>query len=242
MTTNNPHEMCRETVDPLDGPAHLDGRLTRSDGGNRVDGPDFTVPRAPVRGRCTRSQLFVLGATVIAVVALAACGGGSSSNASAGTTASNTTATAGAAGSGSLAAFRACMAGHGITLPQRSGTSSGTPPSTSPGGSRPAGGGGAASRFSTPPPGVNAATYQAALTACRSTLPTGGSGASSSAFQAYRTCLGDHGVTVPSSGGLSGINTTDPKVVAAMTACKALRPAGGSGGGSSAPSTTIAGS
>jgi hypothetical protein len=195
------------------------------------------VRRETVAFRSASARTLVLAGVLIAVVVLAACGGGSSSS-SAGSASTTPSSTGGAAGSGSLAAFRACMSGQGISLPQRSGTSTGTPPSTSPGGTRPAGGGGGTSRFNTPPPGVNASTYQAALNACRSTRPTGGTGASGSALQAYRSCLGDHGVTLPSSGGLSGLSKTDPKVVAAMNACKALAPTGGAGSGSS---TTIAG-
>jgi hypothetical protein len=244
MTTNNPDELHRDTVtDPPDCAVHLNDPIKRPGGNNPLSGPDSTAARAPARGRRARAPMLVLTGTLIAAVALAACGGGStsSSSGSTSTTPSSTTAAAGAAGSGSLAAFRSCMTGQGITLPQRSGTSSGTPPSTTPGATRPAGGAGGASRFNTPPPGVNAATYQAALNACRSKLPTGGSGASSSALQVYRSCLGDHGVTLPASGGLSSLNQTDPNVVAAMNACKALVPAGGLGGGSSTTTTTIAG-
>jgi hypothetical protein len=219
MATHTPGEIRPETI-AREGAVHLDGR-------------------ASVRARCTKARMVVLGGLLVAVVALAACGGGSSASGSA--SASSTTVVGGAAGSGSLAAFRACMTGQGIILPQRSGTSTGSSRSTTPGATRPAAGSRGTSRFNTAPPGVNAATYQAALNACRSKLPTGGSGARSSAFQVYRSCLGDHGVTLPSSGGLSGINQSDPKVVAAVNACKALVPAGGFGGGSATTSTTIAG-
>jgi hypothetical protein len=116
------------------------------------------------------------------------------------------------------------MAAKGITLPTRNRSSDGTPPSSfTPG----TGGGGFGARFSTPPPGVNAAQYSAALNACRSQLPNGGNFANSSAFQAYRSCLQDHGVSMPARGGFGSLNRNDPKIAAALKTCRALLPSRG---------------
>jgi hypothetical protein len=41
---------------------------------------------------------------------------------------------------------------------------------------------------------------------------------------AYRNCLSEHGVTA--STGPNALNSADPTIAAAMTACQALRPAG----------------
>jgi len=103
------------------------------------------------------------------------------------------------------------------------------------------------------PAGVTQAQYQAAQQACRSQLPTGGfggfGGANSAQLAAYRNCLQLHGVTLPTggaaggqppasnqtstsagsttppAGGFGGLNTSDPAVQAALTACASLRPA-----------------
>ena len=183
--------------------------------------------------------MVVLGSVLVAVVVFAACGGSSSAASSSGSSSTSSTVAGGATGTGRLSAFRSCMSAQGITLPQRSANATGTPRTTTPGETRPAGGfGGGSARFNTPPPGVNAATYQAALNACRSKLPTGGGG---TAFAAYRSCLSDHGVTLPTSGGLSGVNRSDPKVVAATNTCKALLPTGSFRAGSSTPTTTTGG-
>jgi hypothetical protein len=78
-----------------------------------------------------------------------------------------------------------------------------------------------------------------------------GGGANSAEFAAYRNCLQLHGVTLPTggqraggqpdatgqtapsgstppAGGFGGLNTSDPTVQAALTACMSLRPAQGS--------------
>jgi hypothetical protein len=141
-------------------------------------------------------------------------------------------------------------------VPARNRTGNGGPPSTTPGETRPArtpGGGGGfaggfANRFNTPPAGVDPAKYKTALAACKSKLPTGGGGGgfqNNTAFQAYLSCLKDHGVVLPTgaAGGAGGTTSTtapgttsttfnrnDPKVVAAMKTCAPLRPATGFGG------------
>jgi hypothetical protein len=148
------------------------------------------------------------------------------------------------------------MSSHGITLalPTRP-SGNGGPSSTTPGETRPARpnggnggtggggfGGGFANRFNTPPAGVDAAKYKTALAACKSKLPTfGGGGQNNTAFQAYTSCLKDHGVTLPTQGGSGSLNRNDPKVKAAMTTCAPLLPAGGfRGNGSTTTSTAPA--
>jgi hypothetical protein len=208
-----------------------------------------------------RARLAKLGGLVAAGLALAACGGGSSSPAGANTTApaASTTTAGGAGGAGfgaALTAFRTCMSGHGITItvPTRGRNANGGPPSTTPGETRPAGGGGFgggfANRFATAPAGVDAAQYATAYADCNSKLPTGtGNGAlqNNSAFQAYVSCLLDHGVKLPTTsttvaGGTTPttatgatsttpttFNRNDPKVQAAMKTCRPLLPTRGTG-------------
>lgn len=202
-------------------------------------------------------RIAALGCLLAAGLVLAACGG-SSHSASASTTpssgATSTTTAGGANGRGAaaqaaLTAFRTCMSSHGVTVTLPTGGrnrgAGGTPPSTTPGETRPArpnggagfggGGGGFANRFATAPAGVDKTKYAAAYTVCKAKLPTfsglggGAGGANNSAFQAYRSCLSDHGVTLPTSGGAGNINRNDPKVVAAMKTCAPLLPAGGFG-------------
>jgi len=196
-----------------------------------------------------KMRLAALGGFLAAGLVLAACGGGSS-HAAASTNVTTTT-TAGGNGGGrgaALAAFRDCMSSHGVTLPTRPRTDGG-PPSTTPGETRPPGdgngpggfpgfgGGNFAGRFATPPAGVDPTKYKAALAACASKLPTRGVNLpNNSAFAAYRSCLKDHGVTLPTSGGGS-FNRNDPKVQAALATCRPLLPAGGFGG--STTTTTI---
>jgi len=171
----------------------------------------------------------LLGGALIAVLALAACGG-TSHAASASTNNAATTTTPGGRGfrnSAALSAFRDCMASHGVTLPQRprNGDANGN---RTPGSSRPSGRGlGGGGFFNQAPPGVTATKYQSALSACRSKLPTGGGFRNGSAFQAYRSCLQDHGVTVPAQGANRGsFNRNDPKVQTAMKTCAPLLPQG----------------
>ena len=188
----------------------------------------------------SKQRWILLAGGLAAVLLLAACGGGSHSAAA--TTNNNGTAAGSNASSpgGRLSAFRTCMANHGVTLPQRNrnrtpgtgGSEGSTPNSFSGGGGGGGFGGGLANRFNTPPAGVDPTKWQNALNACRSQLPTGGS-FNSSAFQAFRSCLSDHGVTMPANGGFAGINRNDPKFVSAMTICRPLLPNGGNG-----PTTT----
>ena len=180
-------------------------------------------------------RLAPLGGLLAAGILLAACGGGSTHSASA-STAPTTTTTPGGRGRAALAAFTSCMSSHGVTLPTRPRAGNGgSTSSTTPGAARPRDGGGGfgfggnfANRFNTPPAGVDPTKYRTALTACRSLLPTG-TVPNNSAFQAYRSCLQDHGVTLPASGSSGTINRNDPKVQAALKTCRPLLPAQGAG-------------
>jgi hypothetical protein len=166
--------------------------------------------------------------------------------------------------------FRSCLSRHGVDLPafgQRGqrpggGTSPGpadaggsTPDAAAAGGSAPdvaagrTGGGGQFSRRL--PDGVDPTQFRRAMDACRSLRPAGGFGAGrgrrfdAGAFAAYRSCMQDHGVTLPTGGfGRGGggrspsgpttslpatppttIDRTSPVFRAADQACAALRPA-----------------
>jgi hypothetical protein len=182
-----------------------------------------------------RRLRFVGVAGIASVLVLAACGGSSVDASSSSTTPTTSAANRanGGSGRGRLTGFVDCMSTHGVTLPQRARTGdggTGTPPSTTAGGRGGGfgfGSGGFANRFRNPPPGVNPAKYQAALNACRSTLPTSGGRLNNSAFQAYRSCLSDHGVQLPAQGQTgSTINRNDPKVQTAMKTCAPLLPQG----------------
>jgi hypothetical protein len=174
----------------------------------------------------------LVASCLAAVAMLAACGGG------AGTPAASGTPSGGAVG---IQAYLACLTQHGVTLPSEAtrprpsfSFTPGARSSRSPG-SGGFGGGSGGRGFgltdpNNPPAGVDAATWSAALTACRSLQPTftgrGNGGFNNSAFTAYRNCLSDHGLTF--SAGPSGLtfDTTDPTVAAALKACAPLRPTG----------------
>jgi hypothetical protein len=191
-------------------------------------------------------------AAAAAVVALAGCGGGSgavtaavapststdvagtsassgSSTGVAGTSPASGSSTAGGAvDSAAREAYRSCLADHGVTLPQRT-PGQGGPPSTAAGATR-----------STIDPTV----MQAAQTACASLRPAGqgggfgqggagqGGAANSQfrqAYQAYLSCLADHGVTVPSTAATTATVPSTPTAGAGA-------PGGGRPGGFNRPS------
>ena len=182
-------------------------------------------------------RLFLGAIGALALVA-AACGGGSKA-------ASETTTTVPGRRGAALQGFRQCMTSHGVTLPQRSRTSTTTngsepPQSDSGGGFGGFGFGGFGNRFRQPPPGVDPAKYQAAFQACQSQLPNPQNNAQfQSAFNAYVGCLKSHGVNVgdPSQGfqALSGIDRNSATFQAAQQVCRPLLPTRGS---SSTTSTT----
>ena len=128
-------------------------------------------------------------------------------------------ATAAASPSPNASAYVDCLEQHGVTVPTAR-------PSTRPT-ARP-----------TARPSANSAMMKARQ-ACASLRPKGGFGA---AFQAFRTCMADHGVTVPTARPtvrptpepsaspradrfLNGLNPSSPKVAAAVKACASKLPA-----------------
>jgi hypothetical protein len=168
--------------------------------------------------RLLRYGVLALGAPL----ALSACGGGSSPSPS--STASGSTTTT-VKGSASQTALRDCLQQHGVTLPAgfgNGGPPSGGPPSGEPPGSLPAGG--------TPgslPAGVDQQKLQSAIQACGGTgnkFP--GAGQNSQAFQAYTSCLGDHGIKVGKTTGSTPptFDRTSAAFIAANKACAALLP------------------
>jgi hypothetical protein len=186
--------------------------------------------------------------TIVGLVLLgAACGSGGSKATTAATSTTPTTRARGAA----AAAFRQCMASHGVTIPQR--TRPSTPGTTEPSGTANDGaggggfgGGGGGSGFgglTTAPPGVDQATFQAALNACRSLVPTGGGGAQfQAAFTAYLNCLKSHGIQVDPSQGrraLSGLDQTSSAFQAANQICRQLLPTRSGASSTTSPSTSV---
>jgi len=120
------------------------------------------------------------------------------------------------------AATTQCLKKHGITLP--TGGSGANPPVMGQPGAMPS-----------MPAGISPAKLQAAFAACGVNFPAGGgagpgAGAGGTAFQAFQSCMKDHGVTtaagMPNPG---AINQKDPKVAAAFKTCGALLPANGPG-------------
>jgi hypothetical protein len=201
--------------------------------------------------------MFVTVFSVFALIVIAGCGGGGTKSAASSSTSTSTPAATGASGAAGFAAYSKCMTSHGIPASALTRRGNGPPTTGTDGSAPPANSGGGSGNPPTPslPAGVTQAQYQAALDACRSQLPAGGGagagaggGANSAEFAAYRNCLQLHGVTLPTggqrpsgqtattgqtatappAGGLGGLNTSDPTVQAALTACMSLRPAQGS--------------
>src|SRR5262249_29607277 len=114
--------------------------------------------------------------------------------------------------------------------------------------------GNASNAPASPPPSFDRSKFQAAQQACASLLPEGasfgpfgggqGGGPNASAFNAYRSCLSDHGVTLPrrqngqAANGGSASSSSPPVSIdrnsdafkAANTVCAPLLPNGGQGG------------
>ncbi len=178
-----------------------------------------------------RKRVLLGGAAIASTMVLgllAGCGGNGSAGASA---------PAPSGGPPALQAYVSCLRQHGVTIDIPSGRPSGFRPSDRPSGVRPSGArpsggrgfGGGGNFFGTePPPGVDQSTWDAAQQACASVRPSFGARAGGNAFQAYRNCLMEHGITASGGpgGGFGGLNSADPKVAAAMAACAPLRPTG----------------
>ncbi|MDP2288802.1 MAG: hypothetical protein Q8M73_09605 [Actinomycetota bacterium] len=122
--------------------------------------------------------------------------------------------------------LRSCLAAKGITLPNRTGD--GAPPTGAPNGAPPAGQGAGPGL----PDGIDQQAFQDAMQACGANFSggfPGGAGAAggpgSTAFEAYRSCLDDHGVSLPNTAGSRpNLDQSDPEVSAAMKTCAPLMP------------------
>ena len=124
----------------------------------------------------------------------------------------------GTSGSGGFAAYAGCLRKHGVNIPTA--RPSGRP-SRRPGG------------------GFFGGGNQRAMRACRSLAPQR-QGGGMQEMQAFRRCLSDHGVRLPTpapgavrspgvrrspgAGRFGGFNTADPKVAKAMKTCRPLLP------------------
>lgn len=121
-----------------------------------------------------------------------------------------------------------CLKQHGVTLPAgfgdrgNGGPPNGGPPNGETPGSFPAGG--------TPgslPAGVDQQKLQSAIKACGGGNGFPGGGRNREAFQAYTSCLGDHGVKVPKQTGSTPptFDRNSAAFAAANKVCAALLPA-----------------
>ncbi|MFI5081112.1 MAG: hypothetical protein ACHQCE_08570 [Streptosporangiales bacterium] len=164
-----------------------------------------------------RRALVPVAAGCAALLLIAGCGPAKSAAATA-------PSSSGSAGS-SMTAYLTCLRQHDVNVPTARPTVRPT--------ARPTGGFGAGST-----------TMQKARQACASLRPAGGfgfGGRFAAAFQAFRTCMASHGVTLPASRPnappsppdsgapragrfLNGLDPNDPKVAAALKACQSKLP------------------
>ena len=192
--------------------------------------------------RFVHSRVGIITFVVAGTLFAAACSGSGGKVAAA----SDASSPAPSSSSGNFQAYRDCLSQHGVTLPTRppnqSGDSNSSDSSGRPNGRGGGAGGGFNGQFSAPP-GVDQASFDAAQQACASLRPAGGQGGrgGGAAGAAYRSCLADHGVTVPStsSGGPPpSIDRSDPNFAAANDVCKALLPNRSNSSDSSSSSTS----
>jgi hypothetical protein len=164
-----------------------------------------------------RRALVPVAAGCAALLLIAGCGQAKSAAATAPSSSSSARS--------SMTAYLTCLRQHGVNVPAARPTVRPT--------ARPTGGFGA-----------GGATIQKARQACASLRPADGfgfGGRFTAAFQAFRTCMASHGVTIPAarptappsppaSGApragrfLNGLNPNDPKVAAALKACQSKLP------------------
>jgi hypothetical protein len=216
-----------------------------------------------------RSALLVaVGALVL--VAVSACGGSSSASDSIAVAAGAASGSSNAAspnparsGRPDFTAYRDCMAKNGVNLPDfRQGNGPGGPaggaPSGAPTGTPGAGGpgaDGAGADGAGPggpggfplPAGVDQATFDKARQACAGLRPNFGGGQRGqidpTALAAFKSCLGDHNVTVGTGQDwFRQLDRTDPTVAAALKTCGPLLPFPGNRNGSGAPTGSSAAS
>lgn len=201
--------------------------------------------------RVTHVMAIAAGIACVATL-VAACGGSTKASSAASTTpavspavSATPTAAASAVGSGgpggrngaAFAAYTACLAQHGVTLPSfspgaRPSGSFSRPPggfSRPPGASRGPGGGGFG--FGSPNPSTSAARA-----ACASLLPAGAVGGgrtiSATTFAAFKSCMSDNGVTITSTNpqtAMQGLNRSDAKTAAALKICQPILGQGAAG-------------
>ncbi len=166
-----------------------------------------------LRKRATGAVLAVLAVVAAGGLAMACARGASG--------------TPNAAPSGS---YLDCLREHGVNLPQGVASGRSRPSGLGPSGIRPSGvarsgGSGAGGFFGTQAPaGVDQSTWEKALQACAALRPSVNPSRlwDNGAAAAYRNCLAEHGVTV--SGPIDQLDSSDPKVAAALQTCAPLRP------------------
>lgn len=178
-----------------------------------------------------------VGAATAMAGVLAACGGGGSGGTSPAAASTPTV----AASAGSAQAYLACLQQHGANIPTSRPTNFTRPTDRPSGGYGRGGGGGFFGGGQSQSPQL-----QAAMQACVSVRPTGGfgfgGGRGGTALAAFRNCMTQQGVTVPTarptsfptvrpSGTaaryLGGLDPNDPKVAAALKVCSPLLPSPG---------------
>lgn len=176
-----------------------------------------SIPRPNLAtARTSRGPFARLGVIAAGCLLLAACG----SSTAASTSAPTASPTGSGSGSAAFAAYRQCLQQHGASLPTSGagGNSAGT---------------------------TSSAANTAARQAYASLRPAGGFGGtggaiSASALAAFRSCMSDHGVNVPTTtpapsasrtggtsgagGVLAGLSRNDPTVAKALATCRVLLP------------------
>lgn len=165
-----------------------------------------------VRSARSGQRLWSVAAIASVVFLAAACGGGSGTKTATATTTIPPSTSTTRPGAGAFRVYQQCLAAHGVT---RSSTTV------------------AGAATTTIDPTVMAAAQQA----CAALRPAGGAGFGGGGgglngpqAAAYRTCLQQHGVTLPAAGQgtpPSSIDRTNPAFAAAAQACASLRPARG---------------
>jgi hypothetical protein len=211
--------------------------------------------------RGTKGFGVAIGCLALALVVTACAGSKSKTAASASSTpavspavsaapSSGAARAGGAGGTAAFAAYTACLAQHGVTVPSfsRGARPSGSfsrPPggfSRAPGASRGPGGGGFGGLFGSPNPSTSAARA-----ACASLLPAGAVGGgrtiSATTFAAFKSCMSDNGVTITTTNpqqAMQGLNRSDPKTAAALKICQPIL--GQQGAASGTPSAAPAAS
>lgn len=190
------------------------------------------------RGRRGAGAALGVAAFGVAVVVLVAgCSGGPKNTGAKGTASSMSSAAAASTSAAAPANFEqylACLRQHGVNVPSASArpSSSGSRrPRPSGSFSRPPGGfrggfGGGFLGSATADPSV-----QAAMQACASLRPSGGFGPggqrtiSATTFAAFKSCMGDNGVTISQSDpqtALRLLNRDDAKTAAALKTCQVI--------------------